>query len=285
MVIALSTGSLHTYGTARIFGLAVEVGYDGVEVMVDHRWDTRQPDYLRRLSGDYNLPVVALHSPFLTLDTPGWSDDALGRLRHTVNLAQALDVPTVVTHLPFRFHALVGRWYAAQQHSFKLPVPIRRREHYSRFLCNGLGSFEAEVGVVVAVENMPAHRFLRWRVNSYAFNSIAEIARFPHLTLDTTHLGTWGMDPLAVYEQLRERIVHVHLSNFDGADKKRPVEHRSPPDGHLPLAELLRRLACDGYRGVITVETSPDALDAEDEKKCLAALRRALAFCREHFCR
>jgi sugar phosphate isomerase/epimerase len=281
-LIALSTGSLYSYGTARVFDLAARVGYDGIEIMVDHRWDTRQPDYLRALSADHGLPIVALHSPFLSLDAPGWPDDALGRLRHTANLAQALGVPTVVAHLPFRFHALVGRWYAARPHRFKLPVPIRRREPYSRFLCNGLAAFEAEARVTVAVENMPAHRFLRWRINSYAFNSVTEIARFPHLTLDTTHLGTWGLDPLAVYGQLRERVAHVHLSNFDGADKKRPVEHRSPPDGHLPLAELLRCLARDGYRGAITVETGPDALDAEDEARCLTALRRALAFCREH---
>lgn len=276
-MIALSTGSLYSYGTARVFELAAEAGYDGVEVLVDHRWDTRHPDYLRRLSADYGLPIVALHSPFLTLDAPGWPDDALGRLRCTVALAQVLDVPTVVTHLPFRFHALVGRWYAARPRRFKLPVPIRRRGPYSRFLCNGLVAFEIEAGVTVAVENMPAHRFLRWQINSYAFNSPAELARFPHLTLDTTHLGTWGLDPLAVYEQLRERVAHVHLSNFDGR------EHRSPPDGRLPLAELLHVLACDGYAGAITVETAPDALDAADETKCLAALRRALAFCRDNF--
>jgi sugar phosphate isomerase/epimerase len=278
-VIILSTGSLYSYGTARVFDLAARAGFDGIEIMIDHRWDTRQPDYLRALSRDHDLPIVVLHSPFLTLDAPGWPEDELGRLQHTVTLAQALDVPTVVTHLPFRFHALVGRWYAARQRSVKLPVPVRRREPYFHFLHNGLGAFEAEAGVTVAVENMPAHRFLGRRVNSYAFNSIAEIARFPHLTLDTTHLGTWGMDPVPVYEQLRERVAHVHLSNFDGR------EHRSPPDGHLPLAELLRCLARDGYPGAITVETSPDALHAEDEDRCLAALRRALAFCREHFVR
>jgi sugar phosphate isomerase/epimerase len=276
-MIALSTGSLYTYGTARVFDLAARTGFDGIEIMVDHRWDTRQPDYLRALSRDHDLPIVVLHSPFLTLDAHGWPDDELGRLKHTVTLAQALDVPTVVTHLPFHYHAIVGCWYAARQRRFKLPVPIRRRESYFHFLRNGLAAFEAEAGVTVAVENMPAQQFLRWRVNSYAFNSVAEIARFPHLTLDTTHLGTWGLDPVAVYEQLRERVAHVHLSNFDGR------EHRSPPDGHLQLAALLRCLADDGYQGAITVETGPDALHAENGDRCLAALRRALAFCREHF--
>ena len=99
---------------------------------------------------------------------------------------------------------------------------------------------------------------------------------FRHLTLDTTHLGTWGIDPLTVYAQLGGRIVHVHLSNFDGH------EHRSPPDGHLPLAELLRRLAQDRYTGTISVESDPSALDADDDGRCLAALKRALAFCQDH---
>ena len=80
-----------------------------------------------------------------------------------------------------------------------------------------------------------------------------------------------------MYDQLRERVVHVHLSNYDGR------EHRSPPDGRLPLGALLQRLAGDDYQGVITVETDPSGMDAEDEETCLAALRRALAFCREHF--
>jgi hypothetical protein len=46
----------------------------------------------------------------------------------------------------------------------------------------------------------------------------------------------------------------------------------------------LGRLGQDGYQGVVTVESCPEALDAGDEVKCLVALQRALAFCREHFC-
>lgn len=39
-----------------------------------------------------------------------------------------------------------------------------------------------------------------------------------YLTLDTTRLGTWDLDPLAIYERLKERVVHVHLSNHNGQE-------------------------------------------------------------------
>lgn len=277
-MIALSTGSLYSYGTARVFELAAEAGYDSIEVLVDHRWDSRQPGYLRRLSADYGLPIVVVHSPFVAL-VSGWPDDQLGRLRRTVTLAQEVGASTVVTHLPFRLYAIAGQWHGYRSRRFFLPVPFPRREPYYHFLLDGQAAeLEEETGVIIGVENMPSKRALGLQINGYWFNSPAELLRFPHLTLDTTHLGTWGLDPLTVYGQLGERVAHVHLSNFDGR------EHRSPPDGRLPLAEFLHTLARDGYAGIVTIETAPDALDAEDEAKCLTALRRALAFCREHWC-
>jgi sugar phosphate isomerase/epimerase len=275
-MILLSTGSLYNYGTGRVFRMAAEAGYDGIEVLVDDRWDTRQPAYLRRLSGEYGLPIVVVHSPFV-VRVSTWPDDQLGRLRRTVVLAQELGASTVVTHLPFRLGSLMAHWFGRRSRRFVLPLFLPHRGPYYHFLGNGLADLEASTGVTIGVENMPSHRFIGMTVNRYWFNSPVELLSFPHLTLDTTHLGTWGLDPLAVYDQLRERVVHVHLSNYDGR------EHRSPPDGHLPLAALLQRIARDDYQGVITVETDPSAMDAEDEATCLAALRRALVFCREHF--
>jgi sugar phosphate isomerase/epimerase len=70
--IALSTGSLYTYGIARVFELAAEAGFDAIEVLADQRWDSRQPEYLRRLIQEFGLPVVAIHSPFASIGTPGW---------------------------------------------------------------------------------------------------------------------------------------------------------------------------------------------------------------------
>ena len=275
-MIALSTGSLYSYGMARAFELAAQIGYDGIEVLVDHRPDTRQPAYLRRLSLTHGLPIVALHSPF-TPDIPGWPDDPLGRLERTAALAQELDVPVVVTHLPFRLYAMVVQWHGLLSGRLMLPLPWSHRGAYYRLLRDGgLAEMEAASGVTIAVENMPARRLLGLPLPLYWFNHPEQMIRFPHVTLDTTHVGTWGWDLLGAYEPLQDRIAHVHLSNYDGR------EHRSPLDGHLPLDALLRRLAVDGYRGAISVESNPQALNAEDEEQCRHALAQALAFCREH---
>ena len=276
-MLALSTGSLHNYGLSRVFALAAETGYDGMEILVDAKWDSRDPDYLSRLCSEHSLPIVALHSPFVQ-DVQGWPPDPLGRLKKTVALAQKLNVPLVVTHLPLRFYGIGGWMHLFGYHRFVLPIPWPRRGSYYHFLRDGrLEEMESSSGVIVAVENMPARRLLGFRFDPHWFNRPRQLASFPHLTFDTAHLGSWGLNPVQVYEQLHERVAHVHLSNFDGRD------HRSPVDGHLPLATFLRRLAQDSYPGAISVECSPDALQAEDEGKCRLELAAALTFCREHF--
>ena len=272
--LAFSTGSLYTYGLSRAFELAATAGFDAVEVLLDDRWDTRQPSYLQQLSRETGLPVVAVHSPFVFL-VPGWPHDPLGRLRESVALARRVGAGVVVTHLPLRVRLARLTVAGSRSRPWVAPVFWPTQRDYRRFLLNGLAGFEAEEGVRIGVENMPAKRFLGRRMNLYALNDLESIAALPHLTLDTTHLGTWGLDPCAAYEQLRSRIIHVHLSNFNGR------EHRRPDDGHLPLRQFLHRLVQDEYRGVVSVELDPEALGAEDEAQVLAHLRRVVHFCRE----
>jgi sugar phosphate isomerase/epimerase len=273
--IALSTGSLYTYGLARVFELAAEAGFDAVEVLVDHRWDGRQPAYLLRLSRDSGLPIIVIHNPFKSF-VPGWPYDSLGRLRESVAVAREVGAPVVVTHLPLSVGGVHIETFGFRRSRLLLPVPWGGETGYRDFLLNGLAAFEAEMGIKVAVENMPAKRFLGRAVDIHWLNNLETLSQMSHLTLDTTHIGTWGIDLLAAYERLKSQIVHVHLSNFNGQ------EHRLPWDGSLPLGRLLRRLARDGYGGAVSLELGPEVLQAEDEVQVLAHLRRALRFCQEH---
>ena len=273
--ITLSTGSLYSYGLARVFELAAEAGFDAIEIMVDDRWDTRQPAYLRRLSQESGLPVVAIHNPWLP-NVPGWPSDPLGRLRLSAALAREVGAPLVVTHLPLRIRGARVDLIGFKATRIMVPIPLPGESDYRRFLLNGLAQFEAEEAVVIAVENMPVKRLLGRELDIYTLNRTEFLATLPHLTLDTTHLGTRGLDPLAVYEQLKERVAHVHLSDF------KETEHLLPGDGHLPLGQLLERLTRDGYGGAVTVELGPEALYAEDEARVKERLHQAVIFCQEH---
>ena len=105
MKLVLSTGSLYTYGLDRVFALAAEAGFDGMEVLIDARWDGRQPDYLARLMQESGLPITTVHTPFIPW-VPGWPPGGLDRLERSAEVARAVGAGVVVAHLPLRFYGL-----------------------------------------------------------------------------------------------------------------------------------------------------------------------------------
>lgn len=275
MKIAFSTGSLYTYGLDRVFALARETGFDGIEIMIDRRWDTRDVAYLHRLQQRHGLPILSLHSPFPLIAVDGWPWDEAVRTQRTVALAEALGVPTIITHVPLRLHVAVIQTTLAQRRLL-LPMPWRWGQGYRRWLETDLPTLQQASSVTVAIENMPCYRLGRWRLDVHHLNRVEEWAQFSHLTLDTTHLGTWGLDILAVYEQVANRVIHVHLSNFrDGK------EHLRLNDGDLPLGTFLERLK-DRFQGTVAVELNPISLEAEDEGKVRAHMKATIEFCRRH---
>jgi len=262
MRFALSTGSLYTYGLDRVFALAAEAGFDGIEVLVDPRFDTRQPIYLQRLMERYSLPILSVHAPFRPKRLAAWPRSQAESIAATAELARAVGAGIIIVHLPH----------------------LGERD-YVRWLRNDMRTWQqAHPNPVIAVENMPL-KWIRWwpfaPLELWQMNRLEEWGTFPHLNLDTTHLATKGLDPLIVYQRLRERVVHVHLSNAR-REGRRVREHLRLEDGFLSLDAFLSRLAQDGYDGIATVELHPEALDAEDEEKARFHLKQQMAFCRQH---
>jgi sugar phosphate isomerase/epimerase len=272
--VIFSTGSLYLLDLAHCFELAAETGFDGVEVMCDERWSTRDPSYLNRLSERYALPIQVLHTPFSD-DAPGWQrpHDPLSLVTQTLKLAQAVGAESIVVHLPLK----AGR--------ITVGLPQRRLflpwfspfGGVKRWLAEDLGRAQPHIPVNIAIENMPARQ--RWgrRLDPAWWNTVEAWSRVhTRLTMDTTHLGTFGIDPLEAYLAAKDNICHVHLSNFDGR------EHRLPHKGRLNLAGLLTKMAEDGFAGTISLELHPDALEFDDHHALTRNLRESLAFCKEH---
>ena len=250
--VVFSTGSLYPFGLERVYAWISEAGYDGVEIMMDERWDTHQEDYLRDLAERRGVPLRALHVP---LFRSAWGLGPEETLVRVARLASRMEVPVVVAHPPPPGGPL-ERWVAG---------PLREaREH----------------GVAVAVENMPRSRprgmFRAWRRSCFLPEHLAGVG---DVALDTSHAGASRVDLLEAHAALSGQLRHVHLSDSNlemGRD-----EHRLPGKGRLPLKPLLATLAAGGYQGAVSLELKPWPLGTPDPGAILKRMRAALRFTRE----
>ena len=250
--VIFSTGSLYPFGLDRVYAWISQAGFDGVEIMMDERWDSHQEAYLKGLVQSYGLPILAFHPP---LRRGAWGLPPEVTLVRVARLARRMEVPLVVAHPPPPGRPL-ERWKAG---------PLREaREH----------------GVVVAVENMPRNRaggmFSVGRRSCCLPEHLADVGE---VTLDTSHAGASKVDLLRAHSVLATQLRHVHLSDSNleaGRD-----EHRVPGKGRLPLKPFLAALGASGYPGAVSLELKPWPLGTPDPETILQRMRAALRFTRE----
>lgn len=106
--VLCSAGSLYPFGLARVYGWAAEAGYDGVEIMMDERWDTVQDAYLNYLAEKHGMPILALHTP---LHEGVWRLDPEETLVRSAKLAAKIGAPVIIVHPPPPGRPL-ARWTA-----------------------------------------------------------------------------------------------------------------------------------------------------------------------------
>ena len=272
-VVALSTGSAYTYGLGRTFRLAADAGYEGVEVIIDERWDTRQHAYLNRLARETGVAILSMHGPFPSQKVAGWPSDEVARVTEAVRLCEAVGARTLNLHLPERFRvasvSAMGRRFLVP---FGGATPSMHR--FSNWLTNGgLDEAQSATSVRIVIENLPMRRVFGRRVHAHRFNDWEAFRQFRAVCLDTTHLGTTGADLLEVAASLGVRIAHVHLSDYDGRN-----EHLLPGRGILPLEPFVQWLGRRKFGGIIVVELSPHGLAAHDEVRLANEFARAREF-------
>jgi inosose dehydratase len=115
------------------------------------------------------------------------------------------------------------------------------------------------------------------------------------LCLDTGHLVLGGLDPVAVADEARGRIAHVHVKDVDGqvAARLRSGEltlvegvqaglFRPLGDGDAPIAGTVESLERSGYKGwyVLEQDCALPTAEVPDVKGPTEAVRRSIAFIR-----
>jgi len=254
--IALSTASVYPERTPDAFELAARLGYDGVEIMVGADPVSQDVDVLERLRDHYQVPILAVHAPCLLVTQRVWGRDPWAKLVRARKAAERLGARTVVVHPPFRW-----------------------QRDYAREFEVGLARLQEETDVVFAVENMFPLRARGNKVVPYAPDWNPVNFDFPHVTLDLSHTAVSGSDALEMADKLGDRLAHVHLADGVGVTNK--DEHLVPGRGNQPCAQLLERLARNGYGGLIVLEINTRKAASRSQR--IDDLAEGLAFARLHF--
>lgn len=249
--VGMSTAAVYPESTARAFARAAELGYDGVEVMVQTDTASQDPVALAGLMDDFSIPVLSVHSPCLLVTARVWSADPLVKLARSIDMAERLGAGTVVVHPPFL-------WQRTAAANFTEAV----------------AELQDRTDVRISVENMFPVKVRGTAVNSYRphWNPVSAGHRW--FTLDLSHTATSGTDALELAAQMGERLAHLHLADGSGSSKD---EHLVPGRGGQPCGEILEGLARNGFDGSVVVEISTRGKDADAREVDLA---EALTFAR-----
>lgn len=272
MLISLSTGSLYLYPLRWTFSLAKRAGFDGVELVIGPEVDWRGAEYVKKLSDEFQLPVLTVHPPLYGYR--GWKDINLTYapyMEKAIALTEAVGARLMVVHSPRaeRYEEGTGKEFVQQVVA-------------SRNALNGHGP-------KLGFEN--SAKFIQ-SDNHYILRALPELRDFAEkhdfaMTLDTSHLGTFELDLMDSLEFFDGRVANVHLSDLREVPHwlmNQPRlhsyyrQHQFPGAGTLPLRELLRALKQRGYQGPITYELSPLAINALTPWRVEKKLRAAVEF-------
>jgi sugar phosphate isomerase/epimerase len=156
--------------------------------------------------------------------------------------------------------------------------PYRWQTTYADWLDEAIPRIREETGVTIAVENMFPINVNGRSLRFFSGTTPSELGRWPSLVLDTSHLAVAGGDLLAAWDELADRVVHLHVSNNDGRGRD---THGLLDRGVLPVPEFLEEVGAGGFGGAVTLELDVRTW-ADDRPALLDVLRENLDIARTH---
>jgi sugar phosphate isomerase/epimerase len=247
--LLVSTGPLLLSPLGWVMDAIADAGYAGCEVLLAHNPETRDAEKVLGYAREAGLAVPVVHGPYMVLLRNVLGSKYQAKTRRSIEIAAEMGAETMVAHAPFRWERKACGW-----------------------VCSGEVEDEAaEAGTTFAMENL-------FPVAGRAFSSVVtpeDLAPYRHVVFDTSHFGVAGVDLMAAWDALADRVRHIHLSdNFgNGKDSHAPIG-----SGVLPLEEFLAHVGATQWSGTITLELDCRAyLDTRESLVAFLARERAKA--------
>ncbi|MGE5532959.1 MAG: sugar phosphate isomerase/epimerase family protein [Bacillota bacterium] len=228
-----------------------------IEILDDgtHDLDKKRIAALKEAAKSYNL-TYSLHAPFADINIASPSKSLLNasmkRLTQSLANANAMDAKMWVFHPGQRTG--IGQFYPGAD--FKQ-------------MCQSIEELYAkaeEYGLNIALENLPAKYWFLMNTPE-EFQRMYRETNLPiGITLDLGHANLEGqIQPF--FNQLTDKIVHIHASNNDGSED----QHFGVEDGNIDynwFAETLKKI---GYDKSVIVESMHKVPESIQKLKQLLA--------------
>jgi len=186
MEILLSTGTVHPQPIEKAFRLANELGFDGIELLIDNKTKLNECE---KLNNEYNN-IKSIHMPFYPWK---WHN-----LKEFVTI---LKPENIVAHpTPPKKYLL---WTLK-----KLNIPPRN------ISIETLQSWKHVLNKEVAL-----HSFI-WTIKGYL--KFAQKNGFS-ITVDTSHIFTYKTNPIITMDILKNKTTNIHISDCDNTRLHSPL--------------------------------------------------------------
>lgn len=249
MNIGASTSCFYPLETEKALSEVIALGFNKAEIFFNTSSELK-PDFVKilRTNADENgLKVLSVH-PFSSAientcifgEYPRRFDDFIGLYRAHCHAAALLGAKVVVIH--------------GARDVRKIPLPDEMYFERFRYLVN-IGK---EEGVTVCQENV--HLFKSQHIAFMKRMRDALGSDF-HMVFDVKQSIRAGYDPFEFLDEMKNEIVHVHLS-----DNNLPEADCLPPGkGNFDFARLFKTLSEADYKGDYVIEIYSKGLDVKQE--------------------
>jgi len=242
MKISLSSGTLFTFPLRKVFAIASELDFDGIELIINQEFQRVNALQLVEELQE-SVPILSIHAPFMPLD--GWGTQ-IDSLRLSVELAEKCGIPLVNFHPPSWMGFEVGFWrWLYKVHDFQKDVGSEK--------------------VLVTLENMPWVG--KFSINPHILSDTRKFIDFIEernlfMTFDCTHMGSGKANFINDFYLCYNsgKIRNIHFSDYGHGR-----EHLIPGHGMLPLTRFLNHLSNTDYNDTVTLELSPHEFPKEEE--------------------
>lgn len=223
---------------ARVFENLKKSGVDGIELFLPYFQHATYDDIyeVKNKLIKYNMPVFSIHQALRF-----FTKTKLDEITKLFSFADILKAHVIVLHMSTAGKQVFNKEYITTIHSLQqkygIKIGFENREKFFMSMLNKYG----------------------WQEDS--FSQLMKKDNF-NITLDTTHLAQAGGNIIRFFQENKDRIVNIHLSDYQPhiLNCIRPFRYRHMPlgKGTLPIEQFLETLRQEKYQGLVTMEMHTD---------------------------